>query len=70
MMNFFNENILESINDKFKKNSVIIDYIYSNIIFVNTSDKIKRKWVVGNLSKNDIFFWKFPTPHRNFCKKK
>jgi hypothetical protein len=69
MMNFFNENILESINDKFKKNSVIIDYIYSNIVFVNTSDKIKRKWVVGNLSENDIFFGNFPLHTGIFVKK-
>jgi len=66
---FYNENILESINDAFEKNSVTIDYIYSNIVFVDTSDKIKRKWVVGNLSQNDIFFGNFP-PHTGIFVKK
>ena len=66
---FFNENILENINDGFVKSSGTIDYIYSNIVFVDMSDKIKRKWIVGNLSQNDIFFGNSP-PHTGIFVKK
>ena len=56
---FFNKNILEKVNDGFEKNLASIDYIYSDIVFVDKSNKIKRKWIVGNLFQNDIFFGKF-----------
>ena len=66
---FFNENILENINEAFLKYPEEIDYIYSDIVFVSMSDEIKRKWNVGNLSQNDIFSGKFP-PHTGIFVKK
>jgi glycosyltransferase len=66
---FFNENILEKVNDGFEKNLASIDYIYSDIVFVDKSNKIKRKWIVGNLFQNDIFFGNLP-PHTGIFVKK
>ena len=66
---FFNENILDKVNDCFSRDLDEIDYIYSNIVFVDAEDKIKRKWDVGKLKKNDVFLGKIP-PHTGIYVKK
>ena len=66
---FFNENILDKVNDCFSRDLDEIDYVYSNIVFVDAEDKIKRKWDVGKLNQNDVFLGKIP-PHTGIYVKK
>jgi len=66
---FYDENILDNINDCFSKDLDEVDYVYSNIVFVDMEDKIKRKWDVGEIRKNDIFLGKIP-PHTGIYVKK
>ena len=66
---FFNENILYKVNDCFSRDLDEIDYVYSNIVFVDAEDKIKRKWDVGKLNQNDVFLGKIP-PHTGIYVKK
>lgn len=65
---YYDNFVLDKINQKFMEQNSI-DYIYSNIVFINQSNKIRRKWVVGNLKPKDIFVGKFP-PHTGIFVKK
>ena len=65
---FFDKFVLQKINQEFNKNK-FIDYVYSDIIFVDHFENIKRKWIVGNLKVNDVFKGKFP-PHTGIFVKK
>ena len=67
---YFDDYVLEKVNQKFKLNKNKIDYLYSDIVFFNKLNEIKRKWKVGILNRQDLFRGKFP-PHTGiFVKKK
>ena len=66
---FFDENILDKINHCFIKDNNKTDYVYSNIVFVDIEDNIKRKWNVGKVSQSDISLGKLP-PHTGIFVKK
>ena len=65
---YYDNFVLDKINYKFEEQNSI-DYLYSDIVFTDQSNDIKRKWVVDNLNPKDIFIGKFP-PHTGIFVKK
>ena len=46
---YYDNFVLDKINHKFDEQNSI-DYLYSDIVFTDQSNDIKRKWVVDNLT--------------------
>ena len=65
---FYQKDVLRQINDIFEKNKNL-DFIYSNIIFVDYHNNIKRKWFSGKINKRSVDNGVYP-PHTGIFIKK
>ena len=66
---YFDKNILSKINSAFENNIIKPDYIYTNVLFINNLNVVKRNWESGEIKNDEINLGKFP-PHTGIFLKK